>query len=252
MAPDLQKLIHLQDLDLKIKQLREEISSLPKHIATREKTLEVHVRKLEADQAALAANQRERKKLEGEIQVQESKTSKLKDQMMEAKTNEQYRAFQKEIEYCRDEIHKAEDRILELMAESEPLERNVRTAQASLEVEKKKVEQEKQEAYRRTAEDKRQLEQMLSERQQLAAKITPKIYSAYERIRARRRGVAVAPASDGRCSACHLSLRPQFYQDLFTSEQVMFCESCGRILYCPDQVENEGQLLPEQDVSSNS
>ena len=38
----------------------------------------------------LAANQKERKKCESDIPVQEQKISKLKDQMLSAKTNEQY------------------------------------------------------------------------------------------------------------------------------------------------------------------
>ena len=81
-----------------------------------------HERKLDADRAALAANQKDRKKCETDIPVQEHKISKLKDQMLTTKTNEQYRAFQNEIEFCQKEIRKLEDRILELMAESEPLE----------------------------------------------------------------------------------------------------------------------------------
>ena len=144
MAPDLKLAIQLQHVDARMKELQAEISALPKHIASIEKTLDSHIRKLEADRAALTANLRERKSLEGEIQLHEQKVSKLKDQMMEARTNEQYRAFQKEIEYCQNGIRKAEDRILDLMAESEPLERNVQAAEAALKIEKQKVEAEKQ------------------------------------------------------------------------------------------------------------
>ena len=70
--------------------------------------------------------------MEGEIQVHEQKISKLKDQMAQAKTNEQYRAFQNEIDYAKKEIRKAEDRILELMTEAEPLDLNVKRAEGAL------------------------------------------------------------------------------------------------------------------------
>src|SRR5215467_12872237 len=130
--PDTDLVIQLQSLDQRIAALDKEVAALPKHIVTIEKTLETHTRKLEADRAALSANQKDRRKLEGEIQVHEQKISKLKDQMLEAKTNEQYRAFQHEIEYVQNEIRKAEDRILELMAESEPLDANVKRAEAAL------------------------------------------------------------------------------------------------------------------------
>ncbi len=63
--------------------------------------------------------------------MQEQKISKLKGQMMEAKNNEQYTAFQHEIEFCQSEIRRFEDRILKLMTESEPLEKNVKAAESN-------------------------------------------------------------------------------------------------------------------------
>jgi len=232
MPSDLKLVIHLQDLDSRISELQREISALPKHIAAIEKTLHSHLRKLEADKAALTANQRERKSLEGDIQVQDQKISKLRDQMMEAKNNEQYRAFQHEIEFCQKEIRKAEDRTLTLMEESEPLEANVRAAEAALKVEKQKVEAEKQETRSRTAADRATLADLQSERQAVVHEVKPAVHAAYERIRARRKGRAVAEAIEGRCGACHMALRPQFFQELRCGqENVMFCESCGRILF---------------------
>jgi uncharacterized protein len=231
MTPELKLVVRLQDVDNRIAELTREISALPKHIAEIEKKLETHERKLEADRAALTANQKDRKGLEGEIQVQQQKISKLKDQMLEAKTNEQYRAFQHEIEYCEKEIRRAEDRILDLMSESEPLERNVKAAEASLKQEKVQVDAEKQLARERTAKDQSELEDLQAQRRSVGGQITPKVLTAYDRVRKLRHGIAVAEVIDGRCSQCHMSLRLQFLQDLKRGEQVMHCESCSRILY---------------------
>src|SRR5436190_23843603 len=100
MLPDITSAVRLQEVDNRLTDLNKEIASLPKHIAEIEKKLESHTRKLEADRAALTANQKDRKKLEGDIQVQEQKISKLKDQMLGAKTNDQFKAFQHEITFC--------------------------------------------------------------------------------------------------------------------------------------------------------
>src|SRR5579884_3461812 len=132
MTADLEQVSRLQTLDLRIAELRKEIAALPKHIAGIEKALDSHNRRLEADRAALSANQKDRKRLEDDTKVHDQKISKLKDQMLQAKTNEQYRAFQNEIDYAAREIRKAEDRILDLMGESEPLEANVKRAEAEL------------------------------------------------------------------------------------------------------------------------
>jgi uncharacterized protein len=231
MLPDLQSVVRLQDLDNRVAELTREISALPIHISEIEKKLESHQRKLDADRAALSANQKDRKKAEGEIQIQEQKISKLKGQMLDAKTNEIYRAFQSEIEFCEKEIRRQEDHILELMSESEPLEKNVKAAEVALGEEKKQVEAEKQEARARTAVDTKALDELNAERKALVAGISVGVYRNYERIRKGRKGIAVAEAVDGRCAVCHMAMRLQFFQDLRKGDQVMVCESCGRILY---------------------
>src|SRR5215831_11435829 len=153
MHPDTHLVIQLQSIDQRIAALDKEVAALPKHIAAIEKTLESHIRRLDADKAAQAANQKDRKKLEGDIQMHEQKISKLKDQMLSVKTNEQYRAFQNEIEFIQKEIRKCEDRILELMTDSEALDGNVKKADAALKEEQKVVEGEKSQARERTAAD---------------------------------------------------------------------------------------------------
>jgi hypothetical protein len=231
MLLDLKLVVRLQEIDNRLAELAREIASLPKHIAEIEKKLVTHERKLDADRAALAANQKERKKCETDIPVQDQKISKLKDQMLTAKTNEQYGAFQKEIEFCQKEIRKLEDRILELMAESEPLERNVKAAEAALKDEKAQVEAEKGLARERTAVDQKAASDLQVERASIAKEVTPATYQQYERVRKGRRGIAVAEVVDGRCTACYMVLRPQYYQDVKRTESILFCESCQRILY---------------------
>ncbi len=241
MLPDIQHAIRLQILDDRVTALTKEIATLPKHIAEIEKKLESHLRRLDHDKAALVGNQKDRKRLEGDIQTHDQKISRLKGQMMEAKTNEQYRAFQQEIDFAGQEIRKAEDRILELMSEAEPLERNVKAAEASLASEKKLVEQDKAEARDRTAADQKEIENLRAERAGIMAQMTPSVAANYERIR-KGRGVAVSEVTAGRCAKCNIALRPQFYQDLKKGDKIMNCESCGRILYYnpPQAVEDLG------------
>src|ERR1051325_10905648 len=183
MHPDLSLVIRLQEIDNRLADLAREIATLPKHIAEIEKKLTSHERKLEADRAALSANQKERKKCEGDIQIQEQKISKLKDQMVSAKTNDQYRAFQHEIEFCQKEIRKFEDRILELMGESEPLDKNVKAAESALKTEKAQVEAEKNQARERTAADQKAQSELQAERNSILSSISSAASPQYARVR---------------------------------------------------------------------
>ncbi len=231
MTEQLELASRLQAYDQHIAQLQKEIAALPKHIAQIEKALDAHLRRLEADRAALAANLRDRKRLEDDVKVNEQKISKLKDQMLQAKTNEQYRAFQHEIEFCEKEIRRAEDKILDLMGESEPLDQNVKKAEAALAQEKKTVEGEKAQARERTAKDEAELKRLRDEREQALGALTPEVRSAYERIRKKWNGTVLAEATDGRCGACYIALRPQLFQELRKGDKLVFCESCGRFLF---------------------
>jgi predicted nucleic acid-binding Zn-ribbon protein len=151
--------------------------------------------------------------------------------MMGAKTNDVYRAFQHEIEFCEQEISRTEDKILDLMSEAESLDTNVKAAQVSLDAEKKQVAAEKKQAEERTAVDRKEIETLMAQRATVMAEISPAIAREYERIRKGRAGVAVAEAVAGRCSRCNIVLRPQFLQELKKNDQIMYCESCKRILY---------------------
>jgi len=239
MHSDAKAAIRLQEVDNQAAELSKEVSALPKHIATIEKKLAGSERRVEHDKAALVANAKERKRLEGEIQIQQQKVSKLRDQMLAAKNNDQYKSFQHEIDFCEGEVGKHETRILELLGESEPLDKNVKAAEKALIEEKKQVEVEKVQARDKTAVDERLLAELQARRAEIAAEMTPSVLKEYDRLRKARRGIAVAEVVVGRCTACHIAVRPQFMQELRRGDKVMFCESCGRILIYnpPQQVE---------------
>ncbi|MBL8174083.1 MAG: hypothetical protein JNK48_05400 [Bryobacterales bacterium] len=232
MNADLSLVLKLQSLDSRTADLEREVSALPKRIAEIEKQLDTHKKRLELDRTALAANGKERKSREDDIKVQEQKISKLKDQMLSAKTNEQYRAFQHEIEFCEKEIRRFEDRILDLMGESEKLEKNVKAAEVSLAAESKQVEGEKLAAKQTTAADLQELAAIAKERQAVVGTVRKDFLTHYERLRKRPGGIAVAEAVDDTCSVCHMKIRPQIMQELRASaDGLNFCESCKRIIY---------------------
>jgi len=233
MNQELSATIQLQSLDVRIAELKAEIALLPKQIAEIEKALVGHLRQLEADKAALAANQKERKRLDAEVASQQGKISKLRDQMLQAKTNEQYRAFQKEIEFCEQSIRKAEDQTLDLMGEGESLEKNVKVAEKALAEEKKVVEGEKVRAKQRSDADKAELAKVSAERAEVAAKVPAALLASYDRLRTRyyKDGDVIAEAKDATCQKCWMVLRPQFFQEVKVGEKVHFCENCRRILF---------------------
>ena len=244
MTAEIELVTRIQALDTKSAALEKEVANLPKHVAQIEKSLVHHIRQLEADKAALLANQKGRKSLEEDIKVNEQKISKFRDQTLQAKNNEQYKAFQNEILFAQKEIRKCEDRVLELMGQSEALESAVKKAETAMKHEKQQVDAEKARAQERTAIDQKQIAGYQTERATLSVQLTPQTLATYERIKKKRKGIAIAEVTNGRCSACMIALRNQYLQDLRKSEQIMTCDSCGCILYYNLPVSFEQDLVP--------
>jgi predicted nucleic acid-binding Zn-ribbon protein len=41
----------------------------------------------------------------------------------------------------------------------------------------------------------------------------------------------MAEAKDEHCQVCHVRLRPQVYNEIRIGDQILRCDSCGRILF---------------------
>jgi predicted nucleic acid-binding Zn-ribbon protein len=229
--PDLKTVIELQHVDLRIAELNAQVDALPAQIKTLEDQLKDFLQAHEDHKHRLAANQKERRELEAEIQLIQVKISKHKDQLYQVKTNEQYKAMLKEIEGEEANIRKIEDKVLEKMLEAEELQKLVTQAEANLEGEKARVAAETKRLHSLRDADIKERDELAARRAELVGALNARVLDTYERVRKARRGVAVAEVRDGFCAACNVRLRPQVYNEVRRSDAVIMCETCSRIFY---------------------
>ena len=250
MNSDLQHLLGLQQADREIARLRQEIAALPKRIADVEAKLATARAQLENARAQLKAGESTRRKHEAEIQSLQQKISKYREQSLDVKTNEQYKALLHEISFAEKSIREAEDTILETMVRAEDHEKTVRSAEAELKAQTAIIEREKTEVRARTEQDEKELAELARQRDRLRSQITENVLTHYDRV-SKQRGSGVAEVKGTHCDACNVGLRPQVLNDLMTNEQVITCSSCGRILVYPVEapVEAPVQQASEAPVS---
>mgnify|MGYP001766973080 CR=1 FL=1 len=77
----------------------------------------------------------------------------------------------------------------------------------------------------------RQKEILNTERIACNTQITPESQMIYQKLREQKRGLAVSVIDDGACKACGSSLRPEELQSARSPHNIVFCSSCGRIVY---------------------
>jgi uncharacterized protein len=228
---ELRTLIELQQIDQSLSHLRTTIEASPLEVQTLKTQLDQFTHTTEEQKHRQAANQKERRQLEGDIQEIRTKIARHKDQLYQVKTNEQYRAMLKEIEAEEGNIRKVEDRILEKMLEAEQIDQTIREATARLESEKRRVDAEVAHLESEKKEAERQRDQAEARRSVLVEALNKATYAQYEKLLKARNGMALAQVRDGFCGGCHVRLRPQAYNDVRTKEGLLTCETCSRILY---------------------
>jgi len=230
MLPDIENLLKLQEADKQIRRLQDEIAELPKRVAAIEQKLAGTKTQLEKAQAAIKADEATRRKYDTTISDLRGKISKYRDQSLDVKTNEQYKALLHEIQFAEKEIAATEDKILELMVNADARDKEVKAAQAELKAETAEIEREKEQARQRTAEDEKLLTEWRGKRDGFRTGIGEDLLRHYERV-SKFRGSGISEVRDHKCMACQVMLRPQTYNEVRAGTNTVVCDSCQRILY---------------------
>jgi len=187
---------------------------------------------LETARQRLKASQEARREQEKEAATFQSRLSKFKDQLSAVKTNREYQAMQHEIETAQKELGVVEERVLERMMDADALAVDIKRAEQVLAAQQKEVEAEKKTLGEELVTVEAALKDATVKRHALVASLPLQLVALFEQVSRARKGVAIAVATrDGLCSACHVRLRPQAFQEVRRNDQIIQCPSCNRILY---------------------
>lgn len=254
MHPDLEKLIVLQGLDVEAKRLRDEMIALPKRVAE----LETKAKAIEGQRAVvldlIAREEVLRRRQESDVKDHQAKIARVRKQMDMATTTAQVTAFEHEISFAQGEVSRLEDAELESMERSEALEAQKTVADEAVEDAAKTLERERLRATETIATDKVALAEVDQKRAALRPEIGEASLSNYDRI-AKGKGTGLAEALNQKCTACQMMLRPQRWNDLrdrSNEDDMMTCESCGRLLYYdPARDAPQRKTVPVESIAAS-
>ncbi len=254
MHPDLEKLIVLQQLDLEAKRLRDEMAALPKRVAE----LGAKAKAVEGQRAVvldlIAKEETLRRRQESEVKDHQAKIGRVRKQLDQATTTVQVTAFEHEIGFAQAEVSRLEDAELESMERTEALEAQKVLADEAVEDATKTLERERLRAAETIALDKTALAEVDQKRAVLRPEIGESALSNYDRI-AKGKGTGLAEALNQKCTACQMMLRPQRWNDLRdrgNEDDMMTCESCGRLLYYdPARDAPQRKTVPVESIAAS-
>ena len=231
MHPDLERLIRLQKLETTAEDARRQISDHPERIQALDARLQAAREAVAGVKARLATALEKRRADEKDVVIVQTRLAKYKDQLLELKTNREYTTMLHEIETAQTEIRMREDRILEIMMESDELGAELKKREADLKTLEKEVATERTLLEKNIVARQAELDQTASARAALVAQIDRHALAIFETTAKGRKGIAVAEARNGLCTICHVRLRPQMFNEVLKNESIIQCDSCRRILY---------------------
>ena len=230
----------LRDLHLlhqRAKALRDRLASAPRTLAGRQTALTTRQADVEKARKALQDAKVQLKKNEHVLQAQQAKIDDLKAKLNQVKKNEEYKALQNQIAHDKAAMSKTEDEILQ----GYELIETQGVALAKLEAEVKSFTHDvaaiQNEIESQASTYKAQLQKLETAIIEAEISIPEQERERYSRTVRQFGADALAACENGACLGCFTSVTTQMLNHLINGDQLMFCKSCGRLLYLEEKAE---------------
>lgn len=231
----LEQLLALQKVDLALDDISSREESARTHLATAQEDLTRFKEQVKTEKRLLDDALKEHKAFDIDLKTRDDRVKKYSVQMYEVKTNKEYTALKDEIEKDKAEMAKIEDKILQLMLKEDELKGAAGRRGAELAEMEKKVKQEEADTTALLAKLAAERAELIAKRSGEGGKVKAQLLHRYDQIRKSRGGSPLAhvsgDATAAACSECHMSIRPQIIVEIHKQDDLVFCESCGRILF---------------------
>lgn len=209
--------------------------TVPPDLVQVDREYQEKVQAVAALKARLTEAELEKREAEGELADHKEKLKKYQAQLRNVQSSREYSAALNEIDGVEKAIRSTEDRFLELEEEIEKARADLDEREKTLPAE---TEQHEERLKDWRAEQRAINEELASAREEivrLEAEIPPRDRAEFYRLVDKKRGLALVLVQGSSCSACHVKVRPAAMQILKQGHEVIYCDSCKRILYYEPQ-----------------
>jgi len=225
-------LYRLQQLDSQIDQITTRIEVIDKALSD-DRSVRRAKKIFEKAQAEAKEIRITLRQVEDKVEAQRIKRKTTQTSLFSGKIKnpKELEDLQMESEALKRYITQLEDEQLEAMIAYESAEKAENQALKDLEQAKGTAIEENAEMLGERDKIQEDLERFLREKEAVLQSIPVENIRLYQKLRKLKRGAAVTTISDGGCSICGQALTPADQQSIRASNRLIFCPSCGRILF---------------------
>ncbi|MEI6614145.1 MAG: C4-type zinc ribbon domain-containing protein [Chrysiogenales bacterium] len=231
MKEGLEILYALQQKDDQLKEIEIIIKEIPLKITGLEAERDARSEMIEKAKKKLLNNIEDRKKLEREIAGLKDKINKYKEQMKKVTTNKEYQGISNEIKFEEMSITSVEERIIEKMIEADEIMGIIRATESAFNKIAAEYNQKIRELQSYLDYHKNKLSEETKNKKEIRTRVAANLLKAYDNLFVKKAGKVVSFVQTDFCGVCNIKIRPQVLSELVISNDVLICESCGRILF---------------------
>lgn len=233
LDPALEKLLILQDRDMRRAELETNLKRVPLDIQLVEKKIADEKAAIEQARNELRELETRKRSLETEIASSEQTLGKYRTQQLGVRKNDEYQALGHEIDNVQKQIGEMEGRELEVMFAIDFARKRFAEAEHALQANIAGHEERIRILKERGENLTRDLEAARATVAEARAPVPPPLLRAYDRLAAHSLP-AVVPIRGAKCGGCHLKVSSEVESAVrgrLTDGQPITCDQCGRIVY---------------------
>jgi predicted nucleic acid-binding Zn-ribbon protein len=228
---ELEQLLVLQDRQQKIRQIENEIKTLPLQRKSLEAQLAASIAAVDALKLKGKQVEVDRKKLELDVGTRNDSIAKLRTQQYQTRKNDEFQAMGHEIERYENEIKKIEDEELELMVQVDKVKAELGEEEIKATATKGSISRQLVDLDEKSKTLESRLQDLKKERAEVAAKIDEDLLDRFDRLFESKGDAAVVAVEHGICTGCHMKVTTATAMHVKAGKEIVSCEQCGRILY---------------------
>jgi uncharacterized protein len=225
------RLYQLQTIDIEIEQIEKKKADVEAQMGESEELVQARTA-LEDARTKLHHEESRARDLELDVQTTAEKLKLVQSKLYggTVKASKELSALQRESEILQQSKSRSEDDLLERMASMESLQTQTQEAQHTWADAEASWKAQQSTFAAQHKEIEAQIVTMTAKRASIASGFGAEVIGEYERLRAIKRGRAVARVERNTCMGCRIGLPMSVVQQARSSPSFVLCPSCGRIL----------------------
>jgi predicted nucleic acid-binding Zn-ribbon protein len=246
MGPTNVALVKLFQADQQLREAQGRLEAATKNVRVQERRTNDLSARIQQAAQALREQQSKSANQELDLKSRDAHIEKLRTQQQNAKNNKEYQAFLIEINTAKVDKGKVEDETMKTMEIVERSTAELKELTTQLEGEKAKLAQMQSDIGAKVQQLQGEIDALRPAREEAANAVPPKALQAFNRLAEHHDGEAMSPImkpdrrlEEYTCGACMMDLVRDVYNKLHVRDDLVFCPSCRRILYIPDDLPPE-------------